>query len=239
MINIYLLYNLGLKHKRKIMDKGSCNGWTTKGRPCLIPYNRCIYHKSQNVATKPGELRDNLCDSKYRERLFAKFTCQAFTPEGTPCKIRGHNGYCHIHDGSRVIVVAQRSSGEAKIARVLQHLSLDYKTEKTFRECFNPVTLRQFRFDFYVKIQNHVFLIEFHGKQHYSPIDFFGGEDKFHDIVSNDQMKIAYCIRSKIPLLIIPYWNFDYINKLIIAFINDIIKGIDSKVGSESSLVDV
>ena len=35
--------------------------------------------------------------------------------------------------------------------------------------------------------------IEFNGKQHYEPIDFFGGVDRFEKQQINDNIKVNYC----------------------------------------------
>jgi len=59
-------------------------------------------------------------------------------------------------------------------------------------------------------------LIEYDGIQHFKPIKYFGGEEKFKFQQKTDFIKNEYCKNNNIKLLRIPYWEFDNI-KLILA----------------------
>ena len=48
-----------------------------------------------------------------------------------------------------------------------------------------------------------VYLIEYQGKQHFSSIDFWGGEEKFLERKNYDKMKEEYCNNNNIPLIIL------------------------------------
>ena len=55
-------------------------------------------------------------------------------------------------------------------------------------------------------------MIEFDGEQHYYPVDFNGdGMDvakmRFEDLKKRDAIKNNYCIKNKIVLVRIPYWE--------------------------------
>ena len=50
-----------------------------------------------------------------------------------------------------------------------------------------------------------VCFIECQGEQHYKPVAFFGGEEKFRSQLERDQLKKAYAIAHTIPLYEIPY----------------------------------
>lgn len=70
------------------------------------------------------------------------------------------------------------------------------------------------KFDFAIfdnedKIQ---LLIEYNGEQHYTPIEKWGGEEKLAIQQERDTRKIEYCKNNNIPLLVIPYWEYDRIN---------------------------
>ena len=52
-------------------------------------------------------------------------------------------------------------------------------------------------------------LIEFDGKQHEKPYDFFGGEEKFLKVQKNDTLKNQYALDHNIPLVRIPYKKRD------------------------------
>lgn len=68
-------------------------------------------------------------------------------------------------------------------------------------------------FDFAIfKNGKLVCLIEFDGEQHYRPIDFLGGEDKFKIQQTNDY----FCREHDIPLIRIPYYDYpEYMTELI------------------------
>ncbi|WNS82208.1 hypothetical protein RRU94_15810 [Domibacillus sp. DTU_2020_1001157_1_SI_ALB_TIR_016] len=56
---------------------------------------------------------------------------------------------------------------------------------------------------------------EFQGEQHYKPISYFGGREKFQRQIRSDQKKRKYCMENGIYLIIIPHWNYDQIEKII------------------------
>lgn len=58
-------------------------------------------------------------------------------------------------------------------------------------------------------------VIEFQGEQHYHPVSFYGGREKFRRQIKNDQQKRIYCMQNHIHLIIIPYWEFEQIGKII------------------------
>lgn len=108
------------------------------------------------------------------------------------------------------------SMGEYKIAKLLSRYQLDYKKQEHFDgKCrdINPLP-----FDFYLPYYN--LCIEFHGEQHYKPIEFFGGQDAFNVRVRHDEMKKKYCEDNDINYLCIPYWDFDNIEEIIVEKLN-------------------
>ena len=58
-------------------------------------------------------------------------------------------------------------------------------------------------FDFYLPDYNAC--IEYDGQQHFEPIDFFGGEEKFKKTIQRDEIKTNYCLVNNIRLLRIRY----------------------------------
>jgi hypothetical protein len=69
-------------------------------------------------------------------------------------------------------------------------------------------------------------LIEYNGQQHYKPHKrFFGGEKGFQELKKRDEIKQAYCKARLIPLIVVPYWQFDnlksYLAKRIKAVVGD------------------
>lgn len=49
------------------------------------------------------------------------------------------------------------------------------------------------------------YIIEFNGKQHYEPVDVFGGQEGFEVLKENDQIKMDYFKKNNIPLIIFSY----------------------------------
>ena len=100
------------------------------------------------------------------------------------------------------------SHGETIIEQLLRESNIDYSQQYTFADLITP-NGGYLKFDFAIFNKNHVlrYLIEFNGKQHYEAIDFFGGEEGLKKQIRNDKLKVEYCIKNKIPLIIIPYYE--------------------------------
>lgn len=90
------------------------------------------------------------------------------------------------------------SKGERFISRVLKENHIEY-----IREYRLPESNALYRYDFYLPEFN--LLIEFHGKQHYKPIDFFGGEEAFKETQFRDTMKKALAKETGRNLICIHY----------------------------------
>lgn len=103
--------------------------------------------------------------------------------------------------------------GEVAISNFLYDKKIEFIRQYSFKDCRNINTLP---FDFALFEGNKlILLIEYDGKQHYEPIDFFGGEDSFKQQVKRDGIKNAYCQFNNMPLLRIPYWEFDNIEEIL------------------------
>lgn len=112
-----------------------------------------------------------------------------------PAKVNnGHITSC----GCRV-----QSSGEEYIGNILQELDIDFISQYKFDDCKFKYVLR---FDFALMKNNEIIgLIEYDGKQHFEPINFFGGEKGFKESKERDRIKNEYCQLNNIPLLRLPY----------------------------------
>lgn len=118
----------------------------------------------------------------------------------------------------------QESKGEKKVGDVLTKLGLAFKSQQRFKKCKNKMTLP---FDFIVRLtETKGFLIEYQGEQHYKPIvrrykgDNKRAEEVLLKIQDRDQIKRKYAKNHNIPLLEIPYTEFDRIEEIIKDFIN-------------------
>ena len=73
-------------------------------------------------------------------------------------------------------------------------------------ECKN---IKSLLFDFFIPKYNTC--IEFDGEQHFRPINFMGGIDKFEKTKINDNIKTIFCQENNIKLIRIPYYDIDKI----------------------------
>lgn len=102
------------------------------------------------------------------------------------------------------------SKGEKALAKYLDHYKIKYKKEYTFDNCRYK---QQLPFDFAIINNRDVFLIEYDGSQHYR--GWMGRKDSLLKIQQRDNIKNQYCKDNNIPLLRIPYWEFDNIEKIL------------------------
>lgn len=90
--------------------------------------------------------------------------------------------------------------GELEIRQYLEDNGIGFEQHKTFKGCKD---IHLLSYDFYLPKYN--LLIEYDGKQHFEPIEFFGGETEFEKQVRRDTIKNRYAKENNIPLLRIPY----------------------------------
>jgi hypothetical protein len=74
----------------------------------------------------------------------------------------------------------------------------------TFSDC---VDLRPLPFDIAIidELDKVRLLIEFHGIQHFVPVEFYGGEEAMKQTQKRDKIKMDYCEKNNIPLVEITY----------------------------------
>ena len=97
------------------------------------------------------------------------------------------------------------SNPELVIKQVLDNNKIHFKKEYTFPDCKSTNSLR---FDFAIlnKEDSVEYIIEYDGKQHYEPIDYFDGVEGYKRLVQNDEIKNEYCKSNNIPLYRLPYY---------------------------------
>lgn len=93
--------------------------------------------------------------------------------------------------------------GEKEISLILDEYNIEYKTQYMFEDCRYE---RKLKFDFYIPSLN--VCIEFDGGQHFKPIEWFGGEERFKIQQKCDQIKNDYCKNKGIRLIRIPYKEY-------------------------------
>ena len=100
----------------------------------------------------------------------------------------------------------RRSVGEMNIDMLLTTNEITFKPEYIFTDLLSSRN-GYLRYDFAILDENKrpIRLIEFDGKQHYKPIDYFGGCDSFQILKENDNLKNQYALSHNIPLVRLPY----------------------------------
>lgn len=102
------------------------------------------------------------------------------------------------------------SKGEYKIEQWLKGHNIKFHKQYYFED-LKPNNY-PLKFDFAIFNPN-IILIEYQGKQHYEPIDFYGGIEGLQKQQLRDNLKREYCLSHNIPLYEISYKN-NIINKL-------------------------
>ncbi|MDP9675184.1 very-short-patch-repair endonuclease [Paenibacillus jamilae] len=110
------------------------------------------------------------------------------------------------------------SRGEKEIRDYLIKKKIHFTAQYKFAECKN---INPLRFDFAIFDNNKQikFLIEFDGRQHFEPVEIFGGDKYFEEVKHNDGLKNTYCKQNGISLIRIPYWDYKNIKKILLDFI--------------------
>lgn len=112
----------------------------------------------------------------------------------------------------------RQSSREQLIRNELRRAGVLFAEQYSFSDCCDKQALL---FDFAIFCNGKIdCLIEYDGRQHFEPIQFFGGKKDFLSSVRRDNIKNEYCKKNKIKLFRLPYTLSD---KEILEKVRDII----------------
>jgi hypothetical protein len=98
----------------------------------------------------------------------------------------------------------KESFGERYISQTLDKLQIQYQREYKISE-------QPYRYDFYLPYYD--IYIEYHGKQHYELVDYFGGKRALNKCIKRDKTKIELIKRST-GLLITLKYTFNTLEKI-------------------------
>lgn len=102
------------------------------------------------------------------------------------------------------------SKGVEAIQKYLTKNKIKFEREKHYPDCKDKEMLH---FDFF--LEDYGLLIEYNGKQHYEPVEHYGGESYFIGQIRRDRIKIEYCEKNNKKLLIISYKEEKLIDKIL------------------------
>lgn len=120
------------------------------------------------------------------------------------CLIDGNEWYARPYNTlyGKGCPKCNESKGEKQVSLYLDKYNIKYETQKTFDGCYD---IKLLPFDFYLPDYNCC--IEYDGKQHFEPIEYFGGQETFEYTQKHDNIKNEYCKNNGISLLRIPYFK--------------------------------
>ena len=105
------------------------------------------------------------------------------------------------------------SKGEEKILNWLEQNNKIYKHIKKYDDL---IDINQLSYDFY--LPKHNLLVEYNGVQHYQYDSYFHKTlHDFHRQLHHDWLKRKYARNQNINLLVIPYWEFDNIENILLS----------------------
>ena len=105
----------------------------------------------------------------------------------------------------------KESRGEKKITNYLMKKDIKFKRQVTFDGLIG--NMNQLVFDFY--LPEYKMMIEFDGIQHFKPVKFFGGINKFNKQKEYDRKKISFAINNGFKLLKLSYNTFSYLDEAL------------------------
>lgn len=126
-----------------------------------------------------------------------------------------------------------KSKGEIIIQQWLQAHQINYIYQYYIKE------LNNCSYDFY--LPDYQILIEYQGQQHYFPINYFGGQQKFNEQLIRDKAKVDYANKNNYHLIIIPYTDFNNINSYLLPILGSTTSSqnvISSEMKEKTSIDD-
>jgi len=234
--NSHLKYAPELNMNRDWFIKRAKDKWGDKYDYSLVEYKDCK-KKVKIIYKKTGEIFEQtptLHLTNAPERLLVRKTTEQFIKEANiihdfrfsydktnyiknqikviiNCPIHGdfeQRPLSHLQGNG--CPNCSESKGEKIIAKYLDKNNISYYKQHKFDDCKN---IFQLPFDFY--IPKYRTCIEFDGKQHYEPADFFGGIEAFEKLKTNDRIKDDYCENNYIDLVRIKYDQLDNIESYL------------------------
>lgn len=195
-------------------------------------YRRAIYGSGCPFCAGQRATSDNNLEITHAELLEQWCPTNKETPKefmgGSNRKVwwvcdKGHRWEASIINRTKAgtgCPVCKESKGEKAVRTCLERLGVDHKSEFEFSD-LKGIGGQPLRFDFvtFDGQGNILLIIEYDGEFHFEPqYDV----DKYLTLVKHDKIKDDYCEKNKIPLLRIPYTEYERIDEVIEEVINEI-----------------
>lgn len=147
-----------------------------------------------------------LLEDENRKKSYVQYTCKIHKDRIYYDKIEVLMG-----GGGLPCCKGAKSNGERKLSGLIHKFGFDYEHQYTFNDCCD---LRPLPFDIAIMEDNKpICVIEYDGEQHYRPMRFHTvntpAAELFEKIQKHDDIKNQYCQEHNIPLIRIPYYEFD------------------------------
>lgn len=190
-----------------IVRKDSLTSGHTKSCGCLQKETVAKISKINLVGQKFGKL--TVVEESQRRsndgEVYWFCDCECGTKNHEVC---GH----HLKYGNIQSCGCLKSKGEEKIAKLLTENNISFKREYIIKD-LSLSTGGNPRFDFAIFDNDGIlkYFIEYHGEQHYYSRGNIFTKEKVNTIQQRDREKENYCKNVNIPLIIIPYTNFNTI----------------------------
>lgn len=112
----------------------------------------------------------------------------------------------HLKNGHTTSCGCIKSLAEQQITKILKNNNIRFQSEYTFQD-LTGIKNGILRYDFAILNEQKqvLYLIEYHGKQHYIQNGGWNTKQEFNNRQANDKIKEKYAKDNNIPLIIIPY----------------------------------
>lgn len=122
----------------------------------------------------------------------------------------------HLRKGNTNSCGCIKSKGEMRVAQWLQKHNIHYQAQYSFDDIFLSSGRRPF-FDFALLDENNnvIMIIEYQGIQHYQSTGGWNTQENHENTIQRDNEKRIALKNKNIPLIEIPYWEFDNVDSFL------------------------
>ena len=186
--------------------------YTQCPRCCLVKQSVCKnihYNKSTYcVSCKLSRKAANTFEQKANEKHDCKYNYSLVIYKNSKTKVKiicpEHGIFLqkpNDHLSGYGCLECSDSKGESSISSFLRKHNIEHIREWADKRLHNG----KLRFDFYIPKFN--LFIEYDGKQHFEPVDYFGGEEALKHTQKNDKIKNEWADKNNYKLIRIPYYE--------------------------------